>query len=57
VYPEILTIIPIIKRYNQTQENNGQQDKPGGYKLKRAKQIERKTTTIMDTIVKKLHAK
>jgi hypothetical protein len=57
VYPEILTIIPIIKRYNQTQENNGQQDKPGGYKLKRTKQIERKTTTIMDTIVKKLHAK
>lgn len=50
IYPEILTIVPIIKQIKQKRENKGEQE----YKLKRTKPIVRKTRTVFDSIAKRI---
>lgn len=50
IYPEILTVVPIIKQIKQKRENQGEQE----YKLKRTKPIVRKTRTVFDSIAKRI---
>jgi len=50
IYPEIMTIVPIIKQIKQKRENKGEQE----YKLKRTKPIVRKTRTVFDSIAKRI---